>query len=178
MDTVQVNDKRFRRYLSEAEIQDIVRRVAADISRDYKGKDVVICPVLTGACMFATDLARALDFDPEISFVRYSSYSGMASTGKVKCSLPFSEICRHRHVIIVEDIVDSGISMDFMLNELHRLEPASVSVCAFFYKPGNFQAHFKIDYVGLEIPNDFIVGYGLDYNEHGRTYKDVYIIDE
>ena len=176
--TILLHDKRFRLYMTAEEIDQKVRHVAADISRDYGDKDPLLCPVLTGSCMFFADLARHLTIDPDIAFVRYSSYSGLHSTGKVKASLPFSEKCRGRHVIIVEDIVDTGISMEFMLHELSLLNPASVKVCTFLTKPDNLVKQVPIDYCCASIPNDFIVGYGLDYNEKGRTYKDLYIIDE
>lgn len=175
---MKVHDKEFRIYMSAEEIQAEVKRVAAEISRDFKGKEVMMCPVLTGSYIFFADLTRYVDFDPEIAFVRYNSYSGMASTGKVTCSLPFPEKCKGKNVIIVEDIVDSGISMEYMIEELKKLEPASISVCTFFFKPGNFQKNFKIDYIGKSIPNDFILGYGLDYNGKGRTFKDLYVVDE
>lgn len=178
MQKIRVLDKTFKLYMSNADIQEAVKRVAAAISSDYKDKDPILCPVLTGSYMFAADLSRELDIDAQISFVRYSSYEGMESTGQVKKTMGFSEMCRGRDVIIVEDIVDSGISMEYMIEQLKALEPASIAVCTFFFKPGNFVKNFKIDYIGKEIPNDFIVGYGLDYNDAGRTYRDVYIFDE
>lgn len=178
VEKVIVHDKRFKLYLSEDRIQEQVKRVAAEMSRDLRDKDVVLCPVLTGSYMFFADLTRYLDFDPDIAFVRYSSYSGTQSTGQVKAILGFPEKCRGRHVVIVEDIVDSGISMEYMIQELSKLEPASISICTFFFKPGNFQKSFPINYIGMEIPNDFIVGYGLDYDGKGRTFKDIYTIDE
>ena len=164
--------------MSEAEIQTEVKRVAAEISRDYKDKDPILCPVLTGSYMFAADLFRELDFDADVAFVRYSSYNGMVTTGQVKTFLSFPEKCKGRDVIIVEDIIDSGISMEYMVEELQKLEPASIAICAFYFKPGNFQKNYKIDYIGKSIPNDFIVGYGLDYDGKGRTYRDVYVLDE
>lgn len=175
---ITVLDKKFRRYMSDSEIQACVKRVAEEMSRDLKGKDPILCPVLTGSYMFVADLTRYLDFDPQVSFVRYSSYAGTQSTGHVKAVLGFGEKCRGRDVVIVEDIVDSGISMAYMLAELRKLEPASIRICTFFFKPGNFQKDFKIDYIGKSIPNDFILGYGLDYDGMGRTYRDIYVLDE
>lgn len=160
------------------EIQSIVRRVAGDISRDFASRNPIVCPVLTGSFMFAADLIRSLSFDAEVSFVRFTSYQGMASTGQVKTVLGFPEKCKGRDVIIVEDIVDTGITMEKMLEELQKLEPASISVCTFLFKPGNFEKDFKIDYIGKSIPNDFILGYGLDYDGAGRTYPDVYVYDD
>ena len=178
MKKIQVLDKTFRLYMSAEEIDEAVKAMAARISADYKDKNPIICPVLTGSYMFASDLTKALDFDAHVAFVRFSSYLGLQTTNHVKRVLPFPDKCKGRDVIIVEDIIDSGITMEYMLEELRALEPASVAVCAFFYKPGNFQKSFKIDYVGKEIPNDFIVGYGLDYDGMGRTYRDVYVLDE
>lgn len=177
MDTIQVHNRTFRLYMPEADVQAAVKAVADRISSDYEGRNPILCPVLTGSYMFVSDLTRYLRFDPQVSFVKYSSYSGMASTGTVKALLGFPECCRGRDVIIVEDIVDSGISMDFMLRELQKLEPASVAICTFFFKPENFQKDFKVDYIGRSIPNDFILGYGLDYDGLGRTYKDVYVVE-
>lgn len=175
---ITVHDKRFRLYMPESEILAEVKRVAQEISRDLKGKDPIFCPTLTGAFMFMTDLARELDFDARIRFVKFSSYSGMASTGKVNNELVFPEKCRGSHVVIVEDIVDTGLTMDSMLKELAKLEPASVRIATFFFKPDSFQKDFKIDYIGRSIPNDFIVGYGLDYDDLGRFYRDIYVVDE
>ena len=170
MERIQVLDKRFRMYMPEAEIQDIVRRMAADISRDYKGRNPILCPILTGSFMFAADLMRELEID-----VRYSSYLGMATTGSVKELMGFPKDCRARDVIIIEDIIDSGISMEFILEQLKLQKPSSISICAFLFKPGSFKKHYKIDYIGKEIPDDFIVGYGLDYDGMGR---DIYVLDD
>ena len=176
-DTIQVWDKQFRKYIPEAEIQAVVRRVAADMTRDYRGRSPLVCPVLTGSCMFAADLVRALDIDVQLSFVRYASYEGTASTGNVRELLGFPESCRGRDVIIVEDIVDSGVSMEHMLARLADRKPVRVAVCTLFFKPGSFRKDFPIDYIGMEIADEFILGYGLDYNGMGRTYRDIYILD-
>lgn len=178
METIQVKDRQFKPYMPEAEIQECVRRVADAISHDYSQKKPILCPVLTGSYLFVADLTRYIAFDAEVSFVRYASYDGMSSSGNVKTILGFPEKCKGRDVIIVEDIIDSGLTMKHMLKELEKLEPASIAICTFFYKPGNFKEDFKIDYIGKEIPNDFIVGYGLDYDGVGRTYRDVYVVDD
>lgn len=177
-DIIQVNDKRFRIYMTEAEIKENVVRVASEMSASLKDKEVVLCPVLTGSFMFFSDLTKELSFDAEVAPVRYSSYEGTQSTGKVKKILGFPDKCKGKHVVIVEDIIDSGITMDYLIEELQALNPASISICTFFFKPSNFQRNFKIDYIGKNIPNDFIVGYGLDYDGMGRTYRDIYSICE
>ena len=126
--------------------------------------------------MFASDLLKRLTPDCEVHFVRYTSYSGMCSSGEVRCVLPFPPNVEGRDVLIVEDIVDSGLSMGRMLDEVWKMKPRSVKVCTLFFKPGAFKGDYKVDYVGREIGNEFIVGYGLDYDEYGRTLKDVYVV--
>ena len=162
--------------MTEAEIQREVKRVAGEISRDLRDKNPLFVPVMTGAFIFMADLARTLDFDAEVSFVKYRSYCGMSSTGKVTAEVPFPQKCKGRHVVIVEDIVDTGIAMAAMIEELKKLEPASISIASFLFKPGNFKKDFKIDYIGKSIPNDFILGYGLDYDDYGRFYRDIYVV--
>lgn len=174
MKTIQIKDKCFGLYIPEEQLKEQVQRVAAEISRDFEGKNPIFFPVLTGSVMFATDLFRALAWDAEFQFVKYTSYEGVKSTGDVKKLIGFPDSVKGRHVIIVEDIVETGISMNYMLQELKALEPASISVCTFFHKPQCFNNSFKIDYIGMNIEDDFIVGYGLDYDGLGRMYKDVY----
>lgn len=173
---MKVKDKDFEVFIPEEEIDGIVRRLAGEVSRDYEGKDLVACPILTGAFMFASDLVRRLTVPCEVSFVRYASYSGMSSTGEVKCMLPFPPELEGRDVLIIEDVVDSGFSMKRMLQSVWALKPRSVRICTLFFKPGAFKGDYKVDYVGREIGNEFIVGYGLDYDEQGRTLKDVYVV--
>ena len=173
---ITVHDKQFELYMSEAEIQTEVKRVASEISNDLRDKNPLFCPTLTGSFMFFTDLVRALDFDAEAYFVKYTSYSGMSSTGNVKKELPFPEKCRGRHVVIVEDIVDTGVTMEAMLGELRKFEPAGIYIASFLFKPDSFKKNFKIDYIGRSIPNDFILGYGLDYDNLGRFYRDIYVV--
>ena len=171
---MKIKDKEFEMFISEEELGAIVDRLACRISDDYAGTNLVVCPVLTGAYLFAADLLRKLTIDAEVAFVKYSSYEGMHSTGKVSCQLPFPERVKGRDVLIVEDIVDTGLSMGHLLQEVGKLEPRSVRICTLFYKPEAFKGDYKVDYVGREIANDFIVGYGLDYDEEGRTLKEVW----
>ena len=175
---MKVKDREFEVFISEEELDKIVRRLAAEVSRDYEGRDLVACPILTGAFMFAADLIRRLTLPCEVSFVRYASYSGMSSTGEVKCMLPFSPEVEGRDVLIIEDVVDSGFSMKHMLQAVNALHPHSVRICTLFFKPNAFKGDYKVDYVGREIGNEFIVGYGLDYDEYGRTLKDVWVVNE
>lgn len=174
---IKVHDRHFELYMPESEIQQCVKRVAAEISRDLTDKDPLFCPTLTGSFMFMSDLAASLDFDAEVCFVKYTSYQGMNSTGVVRSQLPFTEKCRGRNVVIVEDIIDSGTTIEFMIDELKKFNPAGIYIATFLFKPGNFKKNFKIDYIGRSIPDDFILGYGMDYNEKGRFYKDIYVVN-
>lgn len=175
---MKIKDKEFKTFISESELDTIVRRLGRQISADYADGDLVVCPVLTGAFMFASDLVRRISLPCEVRFVRYSSYSGMSSTGQVKCALPFPSDLEGRDVLIVEDVIDSGLSMKTMLQNVQALHPRSVKICSLFYKPAAFKGDYKVDYVGREIGNEFIVGYGLDYDEQGRALPEVLVIDE
>jgi len=175
---MKIKDKEFKTFISEQEIADIISRLAGEVSRDYSEGDLVVCPILTGAYMFAADLTRRLTVPCEVSFVRYASYSGMSSTGTVKCMLPFPPDVEGRDVLIVEDVVDSGFSMRHMLDAVWALHPHSVKICTLFFKPGAFKGNYKVDYIGREIGNEFIVGYGLDYDEQGRSLGEVLVLDE
>lgn len=172
---MKIKGKEFVPFVTEKEIDSIVRRLAARISEDYAGKDLVACPILTGAFMFASDLVRRLTVPCEVSFVRYASYNGMKSTGEVRCVMPFPPNIEGRDVLIVEDVVDSGFSMRHILSAAEALHPRSVRICALFFKPEAFKGVYRVDYVGREIGNEFIVGYGLDYDEQGRALPEVMV---
>ena len=148
------------------------------INTDLKGKNPLFLVVLNGAFMFAADLVRGITTECEVSFVKLASYSGTSSVGKVKELVGMNENLEGRNIVVVEDIVDSGNTIEHILEDLRSKNPASVSVAAFLFKPGVFKKNFKIQYIGLEIPNDFIVGYGLDYNGLGRNLRDIYVIKE
>lgn len=175
---MRIKDRDFKPFITEAELDGIVRRLAADISRDYQDSNLLACPILTGAYMFAADLLRRLTVPCEVSFVRYVSYSGMSSTGEVKCALPFPSNIEGRDVLIVEDVIDTGLSMQHMLAAVKELRPRSVKVCALFFKPNAFKGDYKVDYVGRNIGDEFIVGYGMDYDEQGRTLPEVMVVEE
>lgn len=177
MENVKIHDKYFKKYILDTEIQQIVRRLAGEISNRFRSLNPLVMPILNGSFIFAADLLREIDFDPQISFVKYSSYEGTQSTGVVKQLIGFPESVKDRHVLLVEDIIESGISMRYTLQQLHTLQPASVSICTFLHKPELFDNSFPIDFIGKSIPNDFIVGYGLDYNGLGRTLKHIYVIN-
>ncbi len=171
---VKLGDKSFRLYKSESEILAIVRAVAHQINNDYIGRRPLIIPVLNGSFMFASDLVKELMLDCEISFVKVVSYQGTQSNNNAATLIGLNQSIEGRHVIIVEDIVDSGHTLSKILPQLVLLNPASLKVAALLSKPLALRANVKVDYVGIEIPNDFIVGYGLDYNGLGRNLRDIY----
>ena len=178
MEKIQVLDKQFKLFIPEAEIAAIVANIAHQVSVDLKGGNPLLMPILNGSFLFAADLVRAMDFDCEVSFVKMSSYAGTQSSGTVKQLIGFPESVKGRDILLIEDIIETGISMEYTLKQLQVLQPSSIRICTFFFKPGMFEKQFKIDYVGKRIGDEFIVGYGLDYNGYGRLYKDVYVLDE
>lgn len=178
MKTVQVKDKTFSVSISEAEIRRRVAEVAAQISRDLDGERPLLLAVLNGSFMFAADLIRGIETPCEISFVRMASYSGTASTGRVKQLLGLNEDIEGRTVVIVEDIVDSGLTMKELIDILQAKHPKEIRIAALLVKPGNLKTELDIPYCCFKIPNDFIVGYGLDYDGYGRNLRDIYTVVE
>ncbi len=178
MGIVKIKDKTFRTSIPEAEILKKVQVVADRLNKDYEGKDPVFLAVLNGSFIFAADLMRMITVPGEISFVKYASYEGTTSTGTMKTLLGMNQELAGRHVVIVEDIVDSGSTMAHMIADLEKLRPASVEICSLLVKPGNLKVDLDIKYAVMEIPNDFIVGYGLDYDQEGRNLRDIYTIVE
>ena len=178
MSTVQIKDKTFRTFIPESEIQRRVKAVAEKINHDLNGKNPLLLAVLNGSFMFAADLMRYITIPCEISFVKLASYQGTVSTGKVKEVIGINEDLKDRTVVIVEDIVDTGNTMKRMLETLGTRGPESLHICTLLLKPGKLQVPLNIEYVAMEIPNDFIVGYGLDYDQQGRSLRDIYRIIE
>jgi hypoxanthine phosphoribosyltransferase len=174
MSRVTIKDKTFETSISAAEIQVHVKALAERINHDFEGKNPLFLAVLNGSFIFAADLMRELTIPCEISFVKLASYQGITSTGKVHEVLGINEDLTNRHVVIVEDIVDTGRTMKQMVESLGTRNPASVSICTLFVKPEKLQEHLDIKYAAFSIPNDFIVGYGLDYDQQGRNLKEIY----
>jgi hypoxanthine phosphoribosyltransferase len=174
---MKVRDKYFKPYMSGKEIADIVASLAKQLNHDLRDKDPLFLGVLNGSFIFASDLLRAIDFDAQISFIKMSSYSGTSTTGTVKQLIGINEDLTGRTVVIVEDIVETGISMEKLLALLREKNPADIKICTLFFKPGKFQKDFKIDYIGKSIGDDYIVGYGFDYNGYGRNLDQIYVID-
>ena len=161
-----------------SEIDQAVSRVAEQLNERYKGHTPIFLGVLSGSFLFLSDLVRKISFDSQLAFVKISSYSGTESTGNVQQQLGIDFDIEGRDIIIVEDIVETGHSMNYLLDYLKAKNPASISICTLFFKPEKFLYEYKIDYTALSIGNEFIVGYGLDYNQLGRNLKDIYVVDE
>ena len=178
MSNIKIHDKEFVKTISHDEIVAEVKRVAANINRDYAGKRPLLLGVLNGSFMFAAELMRNLEIECEISFVKLSSYQGTNSTGVIKEVLGLSESITGRDVIVVEDIVDTGQTMQNMLETLGTREPASIEIASLFVKPACLQVPVNVKYGVFTIPDRFIVGYGLDYDGLGRNLPDIYDVVE
>ena len=178
MSNVKIKDKEFRISIPELEIKSRVKEVARQISKDLEGKNPLLLGVLNGSFIFAADLMREITIPCEISFVKLASYQGTTSTGKIKEVIGINEDLTDRTVVIVEDIVESGRTMKRMIEQIGTRHPASVHICTLFFKPDKLEEDLDLDYVAFRIPDDFIVGYGLDYDQQGRGLKDIYTIVE
>ena len=174
MTKVQVRELFFEKFIGRDEIEVAVQKVADGINRDYVGKNPLLLAILNGSFIFASDLIRKLTIPCEISFVKFASYSGTLTSSKVKELIGVGEELEGRHIIVVEDIVDTGITIHKLLLDIHKKNPIDVRLACFCFKPEAFKKNFSIEYIGMEIPNDFIVGYGLDYNGYGRNFPDIY----
>lgn len=178
MEKVRVRDKEFSLFLTAGEIAKGVDMIAEMINKDMQGKNPLFLCVLNGAFIFASDLLKKVSVDCEISFVKLSSYMGTKTTSTVRELIGLDEVLTGRTVVVLEDIVDTGITMAYTRNKLRALGAADVRIATLLFKPEAFREDFALDYVGIVIPNEFIVGYGLDYDGHGRNLPDIYKIIE
>ncbi len=177
MNQVTIRDKTFKVSISSEQIQQRIAELAVKISADLNGKQPIFVSVLSGSFLFSADLMKGITIDCEITFVRVSSYAGgLQSTGHIKSLVGLSENIEGRSVVVLEDIVDSGDTVKYLLEELKKNNPAEIRVASLLYKPKALKHDIKIDYVGFEVPNDFLVGYGLDYDGLGRNLNDIYKI--
>ena len=176
MSIVQIKDKTFKTFIPEQEILQRVKAVADRLNHDMEGKNPLFLAVLNGSFMFAADLMRNITIPSEISFVKLASYQGTTTTGEVKEVIGINEDLTGRTVVIVEDIVDTGFTIKRMLETLGTRGPESLHICTLLLKPGKLQVKLDVEYAAMEIPNDFIVGYGLDYDQQGRNLRDIYTL--
>jgi hypoxanthine phosphoribosyltransferase len=171
---VHIHDLSFAPFISETTIQTRIQELASQLDADYIGKDPLFLAVLNGAFMFAADLFKHLKCQPELSFVKVSSYVGTKSSGRVDELIGLQTSLKNRHVIVIEDILDTGVTMDKIFTLLESEQPASLSVCSMLLKPNSYKGKHQPKYIGFEIEDQFVVGYGLDYKEHGRELPAVY----
>ena len=176
MEKIKVHDKFFEPYIMHEDVLRAVNNVAKKIMEDYKDKNPLFVSVLNGAFMFSSDLFKAYQYTAEISFIKLSSYRGIKSTEEVKTLIGLDEEVGGRDIIILEDIIDTGITVANLIQDIKKYKPSSVKIATLILKPKALKTNIVPDYVGLEIPNDFIIGYGLDYDGLGRNLKDIYKI--
>ena len=175
MNSIKIHDLTFEIKITSREIEQAVSEVATKINNDLKGKKPLFLAVLNGSFMFASDLLKKVTIDCEISFVKIASYEGTSSTGEIKGLIGVNEDIKGRTVVIVEDIVDTGNTVENVWNELKNKGAVDVKIATLLFKPLAFTKTLPIDYVAIKVPNDFLVGYGLDYNGLGRNLADIYV---
>lgn len=175
---IEVNHKKFTPFITAAQIQDQINILAADLNRDYEGKRPLFIAILNGSFMFAADLFKAITIEAEICFIKLASYKGTTSTGNVITSIGLDEPLHARHVIIIEDIVDTGKTLNEFLPQLFNQQPASLKIATLLHKPSALLYPVKIDYLGFNVPNKFLLGYGLDFDGLGRNLKEIYQLIE
>jgi hypoxanthine phosphoribosyltransferase len=175
---LQVEDKAFELFIPFSRISECISAMGTQLNQDYESLRPVFIPVLNGSFMFASDLIREICIPCQVSFIKTASYEGMRSTGSVNQLIGLEQDVKGRHLILLEDIVDTGKTLAVLLPELMKLEPASIQIASLFFKPGAFQESYDVKYKGFEIPDKFIIGYGLDYKGYGRNYRDVYCLSE
>lgn len=176
MNKIKIKDKYFELYINRSQIQKEIAQIAEKLNKNMEGKTPLFIVVLNGSFMFASDLLKQLTFNCEISFIKLASYQGTTSTETINTLIGLTENIKNRNIVIIEDIIDTGYTIQEILSELNKKEPAQISVCTLFFKPDAYKINQKIDYIGIEIPNDFVVGYGMDYNGYGRQFPDLYKI--
>jgi hypoxanthine phosphoribosyltransferase len=174
MNTIRIHDKTFKPYISEEAIRDKVTELAEVLNRDYADKKPIFIAILNGAFIFAADLFKSLHIDAEISFIKLASYKGMKSSGQVITAIGLDIELFNRHVVILEDIVDTGKTLFEFLPQLWHQQPASLKIVALLHKTEARKFPVPVDYTGFEIPDKFVVGYGLDYNGLGRNTTSIY----
>ena len=174
MSVIEVNGKQFQPYLTAEEIDKEVKRIAAEINRDYQGQRPLFIAILNGSFMFASDLFKELTIDAEICFIKLASYKGTRSTGHVITSIGLDESLKDRHVVILEDIVDTGKTLSEFMPQLDDQQPASMKIAALLHKPDALKYPLTIDYLGFSVPNKFLLGYGLDFDGLARNLKEIY----
>ena len=176
MKEIRILDKTFREMITEKVIVERINELAIQVNKDLSGKDVVFLGILNGAFLFAADLFRLIDFPSRISFVKLASYEGTSSSGFIKELIGWNKDIKNKTIVVIEDIVDTGNTLERIVDELVIRKAAEIKIATLLYKPDAYSRDIPLDYVGFEIPNDFVVGYGLDYDGYGRNLTSVYTL--
>ncbi|MCK4922917.1 MAG: hypoxanthine phosphoribosyltransferase [Bacteroidales bacterium] len=176
MKKIKILDKEFEISMSAESIQNRIGELAEELSSDYEGKKPVFLGILNGSFMFSSDLFKKISIDAQITFLKLASYQGTTSTGAVKQLIGLNQDIKDQHIVILEDIVDTGITLETIMRQLSGYQPKSIKIVTLLFKPEAYQKDVKIDYIGFSVPNEFIVGYGLDYDGFGRNYDDIYTL--
>jgi len=176
MNEIKVLDREFSEYITEDEIQSRIIAMAEKITEDLQGRDVLFFGILNGAFLFAADIFRQIKLNAQISFIKLASYEGTGSSGKIKELIGWNEDMTGKTVVVIEDIIDTGSTMERIIGELTLRKAVDVKICTLLFKPEAYTNGIPIDYIGFEIPNNFVVGYGLDYDGYGRNLKSIYKI--
>ncbi len=174
--SVIINDKKFVPFITAQQIETRIAELAKRIDTDYAGKKVLCIGILNGSFIFAADLARALNLSVEFTFIKYTSYRKMLSSGQVDKLIGLTSEVKNRHVLLIEDIIDTGLTMSEIINDMQQMQPASMEIATLLLKPSALQEDLDIKYIGFEIENRFVVGYGLDYDGYGRNLKDISVL--
>jgi hypoxanthine phosphoribosyltransferase len=174
MELLKVHDKQFKPYISAEQINEQVKRIAAEINTDYKDRKPLFIAILNGAFMFASDLFKEITIEAEICFIKLASYKGVASTGQVVTAIGLDVDIVGREVIIIEDVIDTGKTLSHFLPQLKHHHPSSLKVAALLHKPEASIYDIKINYLGFTVPDNFLIGYGLDYDGLGRNIREIY----
>ena len=176
MKEIRILDKTFREYISEKEIGERVEELAEKINKDFAGKEVVFLGILNGAFLFAADLFKKIDLKARISFVKLASYEGTKTSGSIKELIGWNEDIKNKQIIVIEDIIDTGNTIERIVGELTIRNASGIKIAALLLKPKAYTKRIPIDYIGFEIPNDFVVGYGLDYDGYARNLPSIYTL--
>jgi hypoxanthine phosphoribosyltransferase len=176
MKEIRILDKKFTEYITEQDIQKRIIELARQINYDLAGKDVVFLGILNGAFLFAADLFRRIDLEARISFVKLASYEGTSSSGTIKELIGWNEDIKNKYIVVIEDIIDTGGTLERIVDELVIRKVSDVRIACLLFKPDAYKKDIPIDYTGFKIPNNFVVGYGLDYNGFGRNLPSIYTL--
>jgi hypoxanthine phosphoribosyltransferase len=176
MKEIQILDKKFKEFITREQIRIRVEELASQINTEMAGKDVVFLGILNGAFLFAADLFRLINLEARISFIKLASYQGTSSQGLIKELIGWNEDIKNKTVVVIEDIVDTGNTLERIVDELVVRKAAEIKISALLYKPAAYKKDIPLHYIGFEIPNDFVVGYGLDYDGYGRNLPSVYTL--